>query len=173
MWALQLLLFAVLLVMALQDFKHRAIYAWLFLVLFGVLGTMKAMEESWIAMVNDLGYNAAFLGLQILLLSIYFSLKERKWVNIFSTYFGLGDLLFLFSLTAYLSFLHYVFFYVISLICCILASLLISIFSKDFKHMIPLAGMQAIVFTLGIGFSLLDPKIILTSDLGLINFFGL
>ena len=173
MWALQLLLFAVLLVMALQDFKHRAIYAWLFLVLFGVLGTMKAMGGSWIAMAKDLGYNAAFLGLQILLISIYFSLKERKWVNIFSTYFGLGDLLFLFSLTAYLSFLNYVFFYIISLICCILASLIISVFSKGFKRMIPLAGMQAVVFALWVGLSFLDQKIILTSDLELINFFGL
>lgn len=170
---LQLLLFAILIGLAVQDFKYRAVYAWLFLLLFVVLGCLKLLQGTWMAMFTDLAYNTAFLAAQILLLSVYFSIKYRKWTNIFKVHFGLGDLLFLFSIAVYFSFLNYVLFYLLSLTCCVLIGLLINVYVKSFKNSIPLAGMQAVVFALCLGFSLFNTKIVLTSDLGLVKLFGL
>ena len=170
---LQLLLLVLLIGLAVQDFRYRAIYAWLFLLLFVVLGCLKLLQGTWMVMLADLGYNTAFLAAQILLLSIYFSIKHRRWINIFKVHFGLGDLLFLLSISVYFSFFNYVLFYLLSLTCSVLASLLINVYVKSFKNSIPLAGIQAVVFALCISVSLFDTKIVLTSDLGLVNLFGL
>lgn len=169
---LQIVAGAVLIGMAWQDFKFRAVYWWLFLLLFVVLGQVKLLAANWPLLLNDLGYNVTFVGLQLICLSIYFSIKARHWVNLFNGYFGLGDLLFLLSIAVYFSFFNYILFYLSSLLICVLGSLLVAVFKSDFKTSIPLAGMQAILFGLFMGFEYFDAKITFTSDLGLLYYFG-
>jgi hypothetical protein len=170
MWPI--LLFAVLIFMAWQDFKFRAIYWWLFVLVFMLLGQIKLSQSNWQVLLNDWVANVAFLALQILCLSVYFSCKERRWVNIFKQHLGLGDLLFLFSITCYFSFFNYILFYVMSLLVCLLLSLLINVYSANFKAKIPLAGMQAIVLCVALVLSLLPTPLTLTSDLAMLNYLG-
>ena len=69
------------------------------------------------------------------------------WVNIMANLLGWGDVLFLISIAFYLSTLNFLLFYMVSLV----GSLLIwviwqTIYITKNKH-IPLAGLQALIFT--------------------------
>jgi hypothetical protein len=95
----------------------------------------------WVPTLINLG----FLALQILLLSVYFSVKNKRLINIFDGLLGLGDILFLLSITVYLSVLNFLFFYIISLILILLTWLIGQIISDKKSKEIPLAGMQAFI----------------------------
>lgn len=171
MLTLQSILFAILMWMAWQDFKFRAVYWWLFPLLLIVLVMVKLKEHIWI-LSQDLLYNSAFLAVQMLFLTVYFSIKEQRWVNIFKAYFGLGDLLFLCCLTVYFSFFNYILFYVVSLFTIILMSLLTQVVSRKANPKIPLAGWQAILLLFFILVEGYYERVDLTTDLGLVNYLG-
>lgn len=147
-----------------QDFKFRAVYWWLFPALMLGLGLLKYQESSGNALWLDLAYNVGFLGLQLLFLSLYFSLKEKRWVNIFKAYFGLGDLLFLIIISSYLSFLNYLAFYIWSLCLIVIITLTGKWLNKDQNPKIPLAGEQAILFLMLMLIDFWSKKMDLTSD---------
>lgn len=173
MLLLQGFIFFILMFIAWQDFKFRAVYWWLFVVLLIALMEMKIIQGDWQSFFYDLTCNVMFLGTQLLFLTFYFSIKEKRLVNIFNGYFGLGDLFFLLSITTYFSFFNYVVYYLISLFAVILMSIVIQVLVKKPNPKIPLAGEQALllmVFMLVDGFL---EKVSLTSDLGLINYFSL
>ncbi|TKC04529.1 hypothetical protein FA048_19510 [Pedobacter polaris] len=173
MLLLQGFIFAILVFIAWQDFKFRAVYWWLFVTLLIALTGLKITHSNWQTLVYDLKCNVMFLGVQLLFLTLYFSIKEKKMVNIFHSYFGLGDLFFLLSITTYFSFFNYVVYYLISLFVIILMSIAVHILVKSASAKIPLAGEQALllmVFMLVDGFV---QNVNLTTDLGLINYFSL
>jgi hypothetical protein len=91
--------------------------------------------------------NLGFLILQLVLLTVYFSIKGKKLINITVQLFGLGDVLFLFSIAFYLSVLNFLFFYITSLAFILLAWVLVQSFSSSKSKQIPLAGLQAILFS--------------------------
>lgn len=126
-----------------QDFKFRAVYWWLFPLLLATLAIAKIRQTDSLQMTNDLLYNGTFLGIQLFVLSVYFSLKQGKWVNIFDGYFGLGDLFFLLSIAPYFAVVNYIFFYLLSLFAAIVLSLF-----KEASVKIPLAGQQAVALLL-------------------------
>jgi hypothetical protein len=172
MLLLQGFTFAILVFIAWQDFKYRAVYWWLFVVLLIALTELKIMQGNWQSFFYDLKCNLMFLGVQLFFLTGYFSLKEKKLVNIFNGYFGLGDLFFLLSISTYFSFFNYVFFYLISLLVIILVSMTIPFFVKKPDPKIPLAGEQALLL---MGLMLVDASLetlSLTKDLGLVNYFS-
>jgi hypothetical protein len=162
------LILVTLILIAWQDFKERAIYWWLFLILFITVAQAKVIQYNWQFMLNNLLDNSSFLSIQILCLSLYFSLKEQRWVNIFSRYFGLGDLLFLVGIMPYFTFINYIAFYLLSLLAVMLTCLF---FTKGFKAKIPLAGLQAIVFGLYSIAGLLNKNITLIPA-GFLNYLG-
>ncbi|MBB2145779.1 hypothetical protein GM921_09795 [Pedobacter sp. LMG 31464] len=173
MLALQGFTFVILLTIAWQDFKFRAVYWWLFVFLLVALGALKLMQSNWQVLLADMKYNLMFLGSQLFFLMLYFSIKEKKMVNIFNGYFGLGDLFFLLSIATYFSFFNYVVYYLISLFAVILMSITMAFFVEKSNPKIPLAGEQALLLMV---FMLLDgfvEKMDLTTDLGLINYFNL
>jgi len=172
MWCLVVLSIAILIGMAGQDFRFRAISVWLFFALFVFLGIIKVWETSWRMLFLDLGVNAAFLGVQFLCLSIYFSLKQGRWVNIFNEHLGLGDLLFMLVIAGYLSFYNYVMFYLLSLGICLLIGILISVFKKGFLKSIPLAGMQAMVFAVVLIISIFDQSLLKSSEFEIVDLIG-
>lgn len=160
-------IFIVLLAIAWQDFKFRAVYWWLFVLLMAGLSALTYVETSGSLIKEHLLYNCSFLGVQLLFLTLYFSVKQKRLVNIFADYFGLGDLLFLLSITVYLSFLNYLFFYLFSLLVVIVVSLGGRALSKNSNPKIPLAGEQAIILLALMIVDLLSSKIDLTNDLWL------
>jgi hypothetical protein len=113
--------------------------------------------------------NSAFILLQMLILSIYFSLKNGKWVNVTKELLGWGDVLFLLSLAFYLSALNFLFFYLASLIAVLICWISWQAFSKGKSKQIPLAGLQALFFLIFLGGDWWYKPIGLTSDFWLLN----
>jgi hypothetical protein len=173
MLVLQGFIFSILVFIAWQDFRFRAVYWWLFVVLLMALTGFKMMQGNWQILLYDLKCNVMFIGVQLLFLTFYFSIKEKRLVNIFNGYFGLGDLFFLLSITTYLSFFNYVVYYLLSLFAIIVMSIVFQVFVKRPNPKIPLAGEQALLLILFMLVDGLVEKVSLTTDLGLINYFSL
>lgn len=171
MLILQVGIFIVLAGITYQDFRYRGIYWWMFPILFIllVLNTLHASNVE--LMLSSALSSCFFLGIQLVLLMAYLSLKRGRIVNIFSGFFGLGDLLFLLSITVVFSFLNYLMFYMISLLIVIsLSSFSVSkLQGKDYK--IPLAGYQAIFLNILMMLQWQLPGIFLHADAFLSNFF--
>lgn len=138
------LVLVVLAAIAWEDYKFRAVHWWLFLLLFSGLGLVSFLNFGVRISMERAVQNSVFLVLQVLLLSLYFSLKRGRRVNIFKGYFGLGDLCFLIAVSIYLPLLNYVLFYVGSLLLVIVLSVFRNAFFKQKSSKIPLAGYQAV-----------------------------
>lgn len=167
MFILKFAIWIVLLAIAWQDFKFRAVYWWLFVLLMAGLSALTILGSSASAIGTNLLHNGSFLGVQLLFLTLYFSVKQKRLVNIFADYFGLGDLLFLLSITVYLPFLNYLFFYLFSLLAVILVSIGSKALRKNSNPKIPLAGEQAVMLLVLMLIDTLNNKINLTNDLWL------
>lgn len=142
------------LVIIYEDFKHRAISWWLLPILFFCL-----FLEAWSRnpSMNSLGFNIGvniiILLIQFAVVFIYFSIKNRKWVNIFKSYVGIGDLLFLFAISPFFTPIHFVLFEIVSLVLILVGSLTYGLIKKDWSFKIPLAGLQAILLILNISYT--------------------
>ena len=131
----------------LQDLRYRAVHWWLFplLLLCGILakGTIISL---W---MPDFFYNLGFCVLQLLLLTLYLSARQGRFVLIFREHLGIGDLLFLVAVGAYLSFLNFLLFYVLSLVLIALFELVKGYWAETDKK-IPLAGYQGLLLVTAI-----------------------
>lgn len=127
---------ALLLLIFAQDLRSRSVYWFLFPVLTALFMLLTFSHAyAWPTVLINIG----FLLLQFLLVSVYFSVKRGRRVNITAGLLGWGDLLFLLSIAFYLSVLNFLFFYIASLLFVLLFA------AKRYKH-IPLAGLQALLF---------------------------
>lgn len=131
-----------------QDIRYRAVYWIAFPFLLSVLLILSVEQNTYSDLLFHSGLNVAFLLVQFLFLTAYFSLKKRCWVNITSGYLGWGDILFLISVAFYLSPGNYLVFYISSLTIVLLVSLLKMAISKKENNKIPLAGLQALLFAM-------------------------
>lgn len=139
------LILFLLIVIIMQDFKHRLI-SWplipLLLVCFIVNGLQFVDAEELVMYVL---LNNAFVFLQLLAFSIYISVKNKKPINIINTYIGIGDILFFVVLTAAFSPINFIAFYVSSLIFTLVFSLVGFRRSPIKEQEIPLAGIISII----------------------------
>jgi hypothetical protein len=94
---------------------------------------------------QDLLLNSAFLFVQFLLLSGYFSLKYKKWIWVTKIGLGGADVFFLISLCLFFPFINYFLFFLTSLIWTLILSLLFVLFSDRKIIKLPLAGLQALL----------------------------
>lgn len=138
----------VLLLIFLQDMLSRSVYWFLFPALAGLLIGVRLQHEPVVELGRSTLLNLGLLLLQLLAITVYFSLKNRKWINITRHLLGLGDLLFLCCITFYLSVLNYLFFYITSLLFALLAWQLWRWLSSKKGLHIPLAGLQAFTLSL-------------------------
>lgn len=142
-----LLILVLLMCVFVQDMTSRSVYWFLFpalTVLFIITHILaKQPPTEWL---EKSVWSLAFLTLQVVLLWGYFSLKNRRLINIADGMIGWGDILFLISLAFYLSLLNFIVFYLSSLVLILLAALICSLFFPVKK--IPLAGWQALIFAL-------------------------
>lgn len=148
MFALHTGILMVLSGMAYQDFRYRGIYWWMFPLLAILLISCVLHWVSLEVMVFSAIKSCVFLAVQLVILTIYLSLKQKRLINILTGFFGLGDLLFLIVLSMGLSFLNYVVFYMASLMLVIICSAIFSKMSDVQHYKIPLAGYQAIFLML-------------------------
>lgn len=126
-----------LLIFVYQDFKYRAISIIGLLVFFVLAGLDKG---DWVYF----GINCLFIGIQMLLLSLYFSIKHGKIINITKTYLGIGDIFFFIPLCWLFSPHQFMLFFIISLCLVLIGFILIKIILNNIET-IPLAGGMSIV----------------------------
>lgn len=136
-----------LLLIVYEDLKDRAIHTFLPILLFVCLVAKYYHPALQASYIQTIVINIAFLIVQMLLAILFFTVREKRLVNIFNSYFGTGDVLFLLSICPAFSTVNFIAFYTISL--SIIATLYFvanTIKWVDSNHPIPLAGLQAILF---------------------------
>ncbi|MDR6764534.1 hypothetical protein J2Y38_004767 [Flavobacterium sp. 2755] len=137
--ALAILLFCLIIVF-IQDWKYRKIHLVLPLVIF-TAGFFLIPVESYalgkIALLNILFF-LIILGI----LTLYMSLKSKKFLNPFQHYFGLGDLLFYIAVTPLFALENYNLFFILSLLFAILMQFGLKKLIKE--ETVPLAGFSAL-----------------------------
>lgn len=148
-----------------QDLLYRAVYWLCFPVLAMVLLMLKINLRGLSEGLTHVGYGLAFLLLQLLLVWIYFSVKNKKAINLTNNYLGWGDVLFLAVLPFYLSPVNYILFYLTSLIVVLMYTLIATAASHKVRNPhIPLAGLQAALLVLVILIDFVSPKFTLYDD---------
>ncbi|WP_158800279.1 hypothetical protein [Pedobacter sp. L105] len=164
MLLLQLFILICLGLICYQDMRYRAVY-WICFPFLGILLLLfKQQHTSMYDVLTESVYAFLFIGIQFVLLSLYFSLKNKRFINITHQYLGWGDILFLLAITFYLSPVNYVLFYVGSLIVVLLYTFTQQILLKKVNPQIPLAGLQALLLCFVLVFSLINPSFKLYTD---------
>lgn len=128
-----------------QDFKERAVYWWLYLLVF-VLFSLEALLRKSFHLQESL-INLGFLSIQYIVVIVYFGIKngEFKWFLLDD--FGLGDAVLIITLAVFLPNDFFLFVYLSSLISSLLWVVVMNkITSKSYS--IPLAGVLSIVMVL-------------------------
>lgn len=164
MLIIELLILMCLGLICYQDLKFRAVYWIYFPVLTGLLFFLKQDDAGTAAALKDAAIAIVFFGSQLLLIWIYFSIKNKKPVNMTNGYLGLGDILFLLSVAFYLSPVNYVLFYVGSLIVVLVYVMAVNLFKQKANPEIPLAGLQALMLGCLLILSITSPDIKLYTD---------
>jgi hypothetical protein len=114
--------------------------------------------------LHDFFLNTLFILLQLVCLTLYFSIKKKKLFNIVDTYMGLGDILFFIVVCAVFSPVNFIAFYFISMILTLTGVLLYNFFSSRPATDIPLAGSMAAVLLLIVVTTFIFPGINFYND---------
>jgi hypothetical protein len=133
-----------------QDMMYRAVTWYVFpLLAAGFLCLQLLTGGALMTIWQPVLINAGFVLLLLLLLCLYFFLKQGRWMNITKDYLGMADILFWGAVACYLSVLNFLFFFMISLSCIILLWLPWKQGAKN-KY-IPLAGLQSLMLIVFLG----------------------
>ncbi|WP_396591869.1 hypothetical protein [Allomuricauda sp. R78024] len=138
--ALEGIVVIVLLLIFVQDLKHRAIHITL-PVLVAAIGLYFFISEH--RDYTIIGYNFFFLLITFVGLYLYLVIKNNKIINLFLSV-GVGDLLFFVAVIPYFSTINYILYFITGMMFSILVFIIIKILSKT--ELVPLAGLLAIYF---------------------------
>ncbi len=129
-----------------QDIKYRHISWWTIPLIPACIVVRFIDSYNLSVLSNNLLINESILFFEIIVLTIYFSIKNKQFINICQSYLGLGDILF-FAVTAPFFFpIHFLVFQISGLLFCLLVSSIVWLIKKDWTFTIPLAGIFSILF---------------------------
>lgn len=127
-----------------EDFCYRAVHVGWFIA-FGLFGgVLTVWQYGWLNIWQNILLNIGFVGLQLILTTIYFSFKKGKSINIADQYLGWGDIVFLVLSAVLLNPIWFVIYYTFSLIIVLVAFMIYRLLSNNPSNTIPLAGGMAI-----------------------------
>lgn len=131
---LKITLLILLVIVVVQDIRHRAIHVVLPVVVF-VVGLLRfyLLELNYI----ELAINMLFLALLMIGLFLYVSFKSRQLVNPINTFIGIGDIIFFVAIIPLFYSTSYILFFSTGMVFSIVTHLL---FTKDKERHVPLAG---------------------------------
>lgn len=135
-----IILLLCLAIVFIQDWKFRKIHVVLPLVIFAISFFMIAIEKY--DLLEIVLFNTGFFLTTLSILTIYMSVKSKKFLNPFQHYFGLGDLLFYVAITPLFLLKNYILFFILSLLFAIIMQFGLKKFIK--KETVPLAGFSAL-----------------------------
>jgi Flp pilus assembly protein protease CpaA len=137
--ALAILLLCLVLVF-IQDIKYRRIHVILPIVIF-ILSFFLIPVKKY-DLLETLLFNTGFFFITLGILTLYMSLKSKKFLNPFEHYFGLGDLLFYVAVTPLFLLKNYILYFILSLVFAILLQFG---FKKIIREeTVPLAGFASL-----------------------------
>ncbi len=125
-----------------EDFKFRAVTWYLFPLLALIILIEDIVVYTTAMSLHVFVINFLFIIVQLIAVTLYLSIKNKKWVWIWEQYLGLGDILFLLVLCLFFSPVNLVVFYISSLLLTVIAVLLLRKIYPSFV-IIPLAGLQS------------------------------
>jgi len=125
-----------------EDFKFRAVTWYLFPLLAVIILIENIVVYTSVMSWQNFIINFVFIIVQLIAVTLYLSMKNKKWIWIWEEYLGLGDILFLLVLCLFFSPLNLIVFYLSSLILTVIAVLLLRKIYPSFA-VIPLAGLQS------------------------------
>ena len=118
-----------------QDIKDRMIHVLWFVVIFSAtISVNYVFANNWF----DTLLSLIFLGVNVSVLFVYISLKNKKITNILETHLGLGDILFFIAVIPLFSVRNFVLFFILGMFVSMTLHLLFNRFQKHLT--IPLAG---------------------------------
>lgn len=130
---------AVLVLCFYQDVRFRGIHWVLFpLILAGAMA-LNWENLNW----TTIAYNAGFLMVLLLGLTLYLSLKFEKWINITDGFFSIGDILFLVAIIPLFTFQWYIVFFTFGTMLTLVFHVVATVFKP--QDSIPYAGYMALV----------------------------
>ena len=152
-WLVDIFLLVLLTVVVFQDLKQRQI-SWLLLPFLLSLFFIKGLFLNPIAeLIHHILFNIGFVVLQILILTAYMSVKNKKLGNIINSQLGLGDILFFLVLCVAFSPVNFIIFYVAGLLFTLIVFVVYNQLIKKSEKEIPLAGAMAMLMVVLLLFS--------------------
>jgi uncharacterized paraquat-inducible protein A len=144
--------------LSVQDWRKRQVHWFLFPVLLLLFVYQKAdAYQGTNDFLMDFLFPFCFLLLQLAVLTVYVSVRSRRWTMITDGFVGLGDILFFLVLCFYFNLYTYVLFYLISLMLVLIIWPLSQAFLKLKENTIPFAGLQAFFLILVLLYSWIKP----------------
>jgi hypothetical protein len=128
-----------------QDLKYKAVTWLLFPIVAMVFLGYNLYSNNFNYVLLNSSLNVGFIAIQLLLLSLYFSIKSKKIVNIAQQNLGWGDILFLLVVCLLLPPNTFFLYYITSLIIIVLKEIVTRMIFKKYSDKIPLAGLQALL----------------------------
>lgn len=140
MKAAQTILLFCLIVVFFQDWRYRKIHIVLPFVIFGI--TFFLIPVKRYDLFEIVFINTGFFLITLSILTLYMSLKSKKFLNPFQHYFGLGDLLFYVAVSPLFLLKNYILFFILSLLFAIILQFGLKKFIKE--ESVPLAGFSSL-----------------------------
>lgn len=133
-----------------QDFKARAI-SWFLIPLLIVVTLLKTITGNGITeTLTYTGINLLIVSINFLCITLFFSIKEKRLVNITDHYLGLGDILFFIVICTLFSPVNFILFFLGSILLTTLIYGSISLFKSSRKILVPLAGAMSIALIIAL-----------------------
>lgn len=129
-----------LIAIAIQDWKYRKIHVGLPVIIFII--SLFAISQTHATRANIIIYNLFFFLITLVVLVAYMSIKNKKFLNPFENYFGLGDFLFYVAVTPLFLLEDYVIFFIFSLVFAIVLQIILKKIIKE--KTVPLAGFASV-----------------------------
>ncbi len=138
-----------------QDFRYRGITWYLIPLIFIALIIKGLQVVDWKEQMNYFFLNTGIVLIQIAGVSLYFSIKNKRFINIINQHLGIGDVLILLVLCLCFSPPNFVLFLSVTLLVTLLFSIAgIYIFGNKHIH-VPLAGYLAVYFNILLVFQMI------------------
>lgn len=141
--AFEFIIMGLLLLICIQDFRERSVYAILFPILAIFLILFSSSKPSLSDYFTDSAINLIFLFSQGICLYIWLKVKHKSDDFTLMQYIGLGDAFFYLSIAFAFSWFNFMLFYSIGLIITLIVVGIQNVFSVRQWKNIPLAGIQA------------------------------
>jgi len=152
--------FVLLAAIVYQDFRYRAVSAYWFCGALALAIGYSVWLNGWVGTYTNAGINVLLIAVQIIGVFIYFSLKNKKFVNIINQQLGVGDLLFYVIVAFSFSPVNFILFSLAAYVVILLIFMILKL-AFEYQKTIPLAGclslFMMIMFFLNIGFHIFEP----------------